>query len=1392
MVRGDAPSSTLTFNSDATASEQGVVHAVGGEYRSEGRGNLDSDGRFTSNSVVIGHTLTDTDTESSNLYHTSRSGASATSVGGTNYGFVFTDQGEKVDATFDTTVSATAGGGISLFGTATIKADPTDPTDVDYTLPIHDNDASTYQLDVTHTGTSGYDNLQAAGQTISAGTTSGSGHVTRTETITNRDTGFSGTREEDLDGLPEQEERILLAAGGASGFSFSKSLITVINTEDYDYTDDNGALTREGTFDTRNEGSNEFLNQIDHTTNDSLTSYTYREDGGARAENNVVGSFKETTGTGSDSSTAEGQTEDKQETFRTTKLRYSTRDDSGDGNRSSETSHFNTKGKVKSEYEGLVTLDNTEGSAEGNTEGNDKVDTRAGQDSSEQFGQVAIGGTSFRESHKVDTTTGTVTHTVSTSNGNDRSEQTAEGDMRSTQDSGGQASSTGNTSASQSGTSNDHGKVSTTEFTRGADSTERVTTLSKLDSKSEGKNTSSGDVTVGSDGTNAAFDVTSDSDGHETLKTKRTRNFNSNDGAGATSRSKSSVTRTDASETDLSTTGKITLDGGDTAVESGLPTGPSGNEVTIEHTLRENSKSGAFATPRYAFSNNNGTLSNDADVTLSGEGSPQDLESIHAKLVKKWSEDSKETSGWRAFDLTNGIYKGETTKRTINGEQANKVDADLDTDLDANLDTDEQTQPTANGSHTDEIKVVSWYYDVTDEENWTKNNRTETSTQTTNNSDSESTTSFVVDLDVDNRTRSTPVNPTAGDPEQVTIKLYTIDSTDTQTQTVKQGEGNPEHSLKITSDKTTKDRAEVKNALYPLKQEIFGKVANDGFNTVLVPITYFSSTDYTDTTTFVKKSNYDSTHKIDKAGRVSGGKFTADSTSEKSTSFKGSRDDPPMTPDTPLDPFPLLPFPEQHRLHTITTQSRKVDEKGNYHDDASGKRVQSGRYTETTSTSEEFKEAQQESHDPIYHDYGFPPDPVYADIAGESRRTSKLTKNNQSTKVYKGTYGPEGQTRKLTTDTKKIKEGLLLAVTEDVYASKWGFEDNRQTEEITWNYTNVVPSEGDRHGEDTVYVVRTSTFYSTYYLTLDTIDGTQYGEQVGALYQVEGFTYKNDLFDGEPPQTPPRELTREEINASIAAGALHNEQIDSWWWAATKSFFVEAGYQITNAAADEVPYLGQVKGAAEFAAGKDIRGDDLGLLGRGGAALNMIPGGGIAKRSIEGGALVGKGSVLLFKGLFSRGAKNADTVARTASDANRALRTADGQVDNALAKLDDAVDEVAKKSAKAARHAKPVRVEVELPRGSAKYTDELGNAMGAARPRYRILQSGGNKIQKQTAKALNESLEKNLHSREWGRSLEKMKKDLSLPNDHHGKIDEFGGYWDGDGNLLGNIEDYLP
>jgi hypothetical protein len=99
--------------------------------------------------------------------------------------------------------------------------------------------------------------------------------------------------------------------------------------------------------------------------------------------------------------------------------------------------------------------------------------------------------------------------------------------------------------------------------------------------------------------------------------------------------------------------------------------------------------------------------------------------------------------------------------------------------------------------------------------------------------------------------------------------------------------------------------------------------------------------------------------------------------------------------------------------------------------------------------------------------------------------------------------------------------------------------------------------------------------------------------------------------------------------------------------------------------------------------------------------------------------------------------------------------------------------------------------------GAAAMADRVGSSLGpktvgaAQRIIGKVVQTGGNKIRKSTADALNKATGSSLTPREWGRGLEALKKDFDLANSHHGKITEYGHYLDETGKWLGNILEYL-
>jgi RHS repeat-associated protein len=83
------------------------------------------------------------------------------------------------------------------------------------------------------------------------------------------------------------------------------------------------------------------------------------------------------------------------------------------------------------------------------------------------------------------------------------------------------------------------------------------------------------------------------------------------------------------------------------------------------------------------------------------------------------------------------------------------------------------------------------------------------------------------------------------------------------------------------------------------------------------------------------------------------------------------------------------------------------------------------------------------------------------------------------------------------------------------------------------------------------------------------------------------------------------------------------------------------------------------------------------------------------------------------------------------------------------------------------------------------------SSVGASQVVPTVLQTGGRTLKQRTANVLNDYFGLNHPKRVWGGALEELKRDLSVPNDHHGKLLSNGDYLDEAGEFLGNVFQYL-
>ena len=142
--------------------------------------------------------------------------------------------------------------------------------------------------------------------------------------------------------------------------------------------------------------------------------------------------------------------------------------------------------------------------------------------------------------------------------------------------------------------------------------------------------------------------------------------------------------------------------------------------------------------------------------------------------------------------------------------------------------------------------------------------------------------------------------------------------------------------------------------------------------------------------------------------------------------------------------------------------------------------------------------------------------------------------------------------KRTTTTVGVYASGLSVSNTSTSYVKKDNQHDRFKEDSLCedWNYGGGSCQEFADIGTGTITVDFTGRYSSA---SGDTPSEHEEGERV--VIRPFG-TVPTPLPPTPHPATPaaPRELTREEINASIAAGTLHNEQFDSWWWAGTKSF----------------------------------------------------------------------------------------------------------------------------------------------------------------------------------------------------------------------------------------------
>lgn len=667
-------SGSFSFNSQASASVQGTHSRVNDDYTTAGTGDVDYSGGFTATSSGNARTNRDTPTDSLHANASSRTGTAGSVSGGVAFDYIYTNEGDFVDGTFGTSLMGSASTASDSHGTYTDKGDSADASD-NVTTPFRDNEAGTYEITLSHSGNFSEDTRSDdASPGLATGDSQSSGQVTRTQTWTNTSGNYAGlARPEDIEDLPP----LAAAVGGSGGSSRQRDHSERTLSERFSYSDDNGDVERQGSFDDTTEGKRERTDEVSYS--DENATYAHREDSGGESQRRLQGSFTDDNGV----YTADATVDSNSDAYRSSQTSFSTLDNDA-GNRSGESFQTSTLGKANEEYTGSAQLEG------------DEVTSGAGNDKSNQLGRVSNRGNSFNESTTNEG--GTTTHSASSGGGNSRTEQTASGQGSSTDGN----NATGTASASQSGHSRGNGSSATTSVTGSGDNRTKETLTNSGSNSGKSRSSATGSTSRDDNGTDSNYSVNSNQGGNSGGTTTRKRQELT-----PTSASDSSVTRTDDSGGNLKGSATVTQEDGRVDVDSGPTTGDanSGGKVNYNHIGNRRDLGGAGQPSRFFYENGNGEVQ--GDINLGFGADQEDVEETadaHASLNRTNQENGTDIEGWfsRGDGSSNNEQQGERITRKVNGKVTDSASATWEDD-EAKL-----ADLTTNGKRTDELIRHTW------------------------------------------------------------------------------------------------------------------------------------------------------------------------------------------------------------------------------------------------------------------------------------------------------------------------------------------------------------------------------------------------------------------------------------------------------------------------------------------------------------------------------------------------------------------------------------------------------------------------------------------------------------------------------------------------------------
>ena len=894
-------SSSGTFSSQSTVndSQASTIHRVNDTFRLSGNESVDYSGTATQSSTGSGSSSTNSDNGSSSVSYSGGQSVTASSGGHSNRTFHSTHDTDQVRSTANTSVTVRGSSASQSVGTFT-DADGT-------TSATRNNQAGSSTLTAKQSGHSETNRPSSGARTRTA-----SGDATRNSTSRGISSSF---------------------ASNEDGFSLTKTSGTSSQNDSYDYSDNNGAVTRRGSFKSSDTSHVETVEQYSTSDDDSSSSYQSATSGTSNRKLN--GTFTQDAG----GRKANGTAKEDQSSFALTNSSYTT--ESSDGqNRSGSSGSSTSSGSSKANSAGVVTL--VDG-APTQRSGIGSLSTRGRSRSTGSSYDEQYSSTATSESHTFSSSKGTTTGSsqgtsLSTSNGVDDVQ------VNTISSSSQRGKVTGSGKSLSESSSNDNGNSTSSRSISSGSSSGSLTA------------SASGSSQRGNDGTSSNTLASVNQQG-----SSKGRGKNSTRIDGPNSNSSSQSNGTSKSSSQGSYTGVVSKDADNRTSRNGTTNSSANGESSNNFSGRENASSNGSSTA-VDFS---GKSSGSSDVTSSGS-----LTADHNHVRESGDSTAKSKGNLKSTVTSSSSYKKNvgsgvewSTSKTVyetgsNSESDSSDKYKFEQDLSPEEDGGGEGGNPSSGSGSNGDDGDSGGGDNDSDSNFKTTSRNKVTTDTTRFIGSaESTTEYTRHSESIQKTSASTDASRASNysewQENSTTKDKDFGNNGTKlTHTV---DKNGDYTKSFTSsgtdpgDKQTLIIKSNSNSTDTVKSEYESTVfISFDLNSVLYPATVFLPVESkTSETTLTEDSSYNASHQLgDDSSSAVGGQLKAEynRTVTSSTTYGGvtesyvNNDGEEETGTT-----------KKHSSETKVVLSQ--NEQSSYGDSASGRVVEGKATTKNTSTT---------------------------------------------------------------------------------------------------------------------------------------------------------------------------------------------------------------------------------------------------------------------------------------------------------------------------------------------------------------------------------------------------------------------------------------------------------